>query len=381
MPFSGGLKPAGEARRITFENHGALSPAWTTDGREILFSDGSHLWRIVAPGSTGRDAKPQAIASLGENIWSLAISRRGQRLVYQHGVFHSTIWRMVAPLLDGAPASRNLKGLKPVNGPAPFISSTRNDSTPQFSPNGKRIAFVSDRSGNLEIWVSDSDGSNTVQLTSFGGPAVTTPRWSPDGGRIAFDSDAEGEYDIWVIRASGGKPQRMTTHPANDGNPSWSRDGRWLYFDSARSGDQQVWKMPANGGDAIQVTHDGGLAPLESPDGKFLYYVKSLISTELWRIPAEGGPATKVLGGLSNYLNLAIVDGGVFFVPDRGVAASSSIRFLSFATNKIRPVANFDEPLDLGASGGMSVSPDGGWILSTRFDQAGSDLMLVENFR
>src|ERR1700737_4418539 len=79
---------------------------------------------------------------------------------------------------------------------------------------------MSDRSGNLEIWVCDSDGSNALQLTSFGGPQATTPRWSPDGGRIAFDSDAEGEYDIWVIGANGGKPQRMTTHPANDGNPS-----------------------------------------------------------------------------------------------------------------------------------------------------------------
>ena len=86
---------------------------------------------------------------------------------------------------------------------------------------------MSYRSGNMEVWVSDSDGSNSIQLTSFNGPKVTTPRWSPDGGRIAFDSDAEGEFDVWVIGANGGKAQRMTTHPANDGDPSWSRDGRW----------------------------------------------------------------------------------------------------------------------------------------------------------
>jgi Tol biopolymer transport system component len=124
--------------------------------------------------------------------------------------------------------------------------------------------------------VCDSDGSNPVQLTSFRGPNVTCPRWSPDGGRIAFDSNAEGEFDIWVINASGGKPQRMTTDPANDGNPSWSGDGRWIYFDSARTGEQQVWKIPDSGGDAIQVTRDGGFAPLESPDGKFIYYTKNL---------------------------------------------------------------------------------------------------------
>ena len=114
-------------------------------------------------------------------------------------------------------------------------------------------------------------------MTSFRGPSVTTPRWSPDSERIAFDSEAEGQSDIWVIGANGGKPLRMTTDPANDGNPSWSRDGQWIYFDSARTGQQQLWKIPANGGEAIQLTRDGGFAPLESQDGKFLYYVKGLL--------------------------------------------------------------------------------------------------------
>jgi Tol biopolymer transport system component len=237
---------------------------------------------------------------------------------------------------------------------------------------------VSDRSGNVEVWVCDSDGLNSVQLTSFRGPEVSTPRWSPDGGRIAFDSDAEGEFDIWVIGANGGKPQRMTTDPANDGNPSWSRDGHWIYFDSARTGEQQVWKIPASGGEAIQVTRDGGFAPLESPDGKFLYYVKSLVETSLWKIPVEGGRGAKVLEGLNDYLDLAIVEKGVVFVPTRDPA---SLQFFSFATNKIRPLANFDRPISLPMAAGLSVSPDGRWILCTHFVQAGSELMLVENFR
>ena len=209
---------------------------------------------------------------------------------------------------------------------------------------------------------------------------VTTPRWSPDGRRIAFDSDAEGgEFDIWVIGADGGKPVRMTTHPANDGNPSWSHDGRWIYFDSARTGPQQVWKMPADGGEAIQLTSDGGYAPLESPDGKFLYYTKSLLHTTLWRVPLDGGQAAKVLEGLSAYFNLAIVDKGIYFVP---WPSSSSIQFLDLQTNQIRRVASFERFLE----GGLALSPDGQWILyaghtGTRADQGGAELRLVENFR
>jgi Tol biopolymer transport system component len=255
------------------------------------------------------------------------------------------------------------------------MTSTRSDDSPQFSPDGKRVVFTSDRSGHPEIWVSGEDGSNAVQLTSFGGPYVTTPRWSPDGTRIAFDSNAGGEFDIWMVGVSGGKPQRMTTHPANDGNPSWSRDGKWIYFDSARTGEQQVFKMPASGGEAIQVTKDGGFAPLESPDGKFLYYTKALASTSLWQIPVQGGQTSKILDGLSNYINTAIVDRGVYFIPS-GSAAVGSIQFLSFATNKIATVASSDKPI----GSGLAVSPDGRSILFAQLDQAGSELMLVENF-
>jgi Tol biopolymer transport system component/predicted Ser/Thr protein kinase len=375
LPFSERLKPAGEARRITFENRGAASPAWSENGHSIVFSDFNRIWRITAPGSTGRDSKPQSLTSLGEQILGLATSHRGERLAYAHLIFHSNLWRLPAPVLDVSPNAHDV--IKPGSSGAPFIPSTRDDDMPQFSPDGKRIAFGSYRSGNQEIWVCDSDGSNSIQLTSFRGPSVTTPRWSPDGRYIAFDSDAEGEYDIWVISANGGKSQRMTTDPANDGNPSWSRDGHWIYFDSARTGEQQVWKIPASGGEAIQVTRDGGFAPLESPDGKFLYYVKSLVETSLWKIPVEGGLGTKVLEGVHDYLDLAILERGAVFVPTRDPA---SLQFFSFATNKIRVLANFDRPIALGPGGGLSVSPDGRWILCTHFVQAGSELMLVENF-
>ena len=65
----------------------------------------------------------------------------------------------------------------------------------------------------------------------------------------------------------------------------------------------------------------------------------------------EGGQATKILEGLSNYLNVAIADSGVFFVPARATAVGSSLQFLSFATNKIRPVANFEKPLGIAGLG------------------------------
>ena len=371
-----GPKATGEARRVTFDNSGANSPAWTADGREIVFTNRDAVWRIDA-GSKRPDTKPRQIMSLGGNVFGLAVSPRGQRLAYVHSIFQSNIWRAAAPTLDGSQSSGNVKSGKTL-GSVSLISSTRNDSSPQYSHDGKKIAFLSDRSGFQEIWSCESDGSNPQQLTSFGGPETSTPRWSPDGTRIAFDSDAGGQYDIWMVDASGGKPRRMTNHPANDGNPSWSRDGHWIYFDSARTGQQQVWKLPANGGEPVQVTRDGGFAPVESPDSRFIYYLKGLIGTDVWRAPIDGGQATKVLEGVSEYRNLAVLEGGLIFVPARN---TSSLQYLSFASGKVAPVANFDRPIALDALAGLDVSPDRRWILYTQFERAGSELMLVEGFR
>jgi len=372
-----GPKGTGEARRVTFENRGAYSPAWTADGREIVFTDGEgSIWRTDT-GSKGPDAKARQITSLGGNVIGLAISTHGQRLAYVHRMFQSNIWRVTVPGLDGGPSSGNGKSPKTL-GPTSFISSTRSDSAPQYSRDGKKIAFMSDRSGFPEIWSCDSDSSNLQQLTSFGGPDVTTPRWSPDGSQIAFDSNSGGQYDIWVVDSNGGTPHRMTNDPANDGNPSWSRDGRWIYFDSARTGQQQVWKLPTNGGEPVKVTFDGGYAPVESPDGRFIYYLKSLSNTDVWRISIDGGQSTKVFEGLTEYRNLAVLESGLVFVPSLN---ASSLQLLSFASGKISPLASFDRPISFGAVGGLAVSPDRHWILYTQFQQEGTELMLVDGFR
>jgi len=380
LTVSGRSSPVGEPKRILMENRDAEYPAWTTDGHAIIFSSGSteqgSLWKIVVSGSHSSPLKPEQLAPLGANASDAVISHRGNRLVFVNFSYRNSIWRI------SVSDRRKMKTPDAPNAEeraASFISSTRSQRSPQFSSNGNRIAFMSNRSGNWEIWVCDRNGQNAVQVTSFGGPLVTNPTWSPDGERLAFDSDVNGQWDIFVVSANGGKPQRMTSDPANDGNPSWSKDGRWIYFDSARSGQQQVWKMPANGGDAVQLTRDGGFGPHESPDGKFLYYAKALGYTNLWRVPVEGGTPTKVLESLSTHLNVAFVDSGIYFVPI-STTLGSSIQFLDLNTNRITSVANFEKRLNLGEASGLTISPDGKWLLYTQTDEGGSELMLVDKF-
>jgi Tol biopolymer transport system component len=266
--------------------------------------------------------------------------------------------------------------------PVQLIASTRTDHVPQYSPDGKRIAFISARSGSLEVWVSEADGSRAVQLTSMQAPMTGGgPHWSPDGEHIVFDSNAEGQFAVYVVSAEGGKPRRMTNHPSANALPGYSRDGRWIYFSSTRTGTWQIWKMPAEGGEATQVTRQVGWGnAVESPEGKFIYYTNYYPNdqgdTRLWRVPVGGGEEKQVLESV-RWLDFAVVDRGIYFIPKVHADGSSSIQFFDFNQGTISTLARIDKPLGTG----LSVSPDQRYFLYTQIDQSGSDMMLVENFR
>ncbi len=223
-----------------------LGMAWMPDGSEMICSSGSFtsygLWRV----SSSKGAKPRRLAVLSENARAPAVSRQGNRLAYMASKYQTGFWR--------------IDFREPGHDPgAPFklISSTRSDLAPTYSPDGKRIAFTSDRSGNYEIWVCNSDGSNAVQLT-FLGEATGGPRWSPDGQSIIFHTAEIGKNsEIYAVSADGGAPRPLTTGPASNMWPCWSRDGQWVYFRSNRSGSFQIWRMLAGGGKAIQITSSG----------------------------------------------------------------------------------------------------------------------------
>ena len=297
------------------------------------------------------------------------------RLVYVRGFSDTNIWR-IETSAPGAPASS-----PPVVG----ISSTRLDIVGDFSPDGRRVAFGSNRSGGFEIWLADPDGSNAVQLTSMGNTVTAAPRWSPDGSSIAFQSNLEGQFEIYVVPAAGGKLHRITSHPASDHVPSFSSDGQWIYFGSNRTGDWQIWKVSARGGDAVQVTQNGGFVAFESWDGAYVYYaVLSELSamvqgrptgpTALWRIPTYGGQPVKLLEGVISE-EFAVVKKGIYYV-DRHTG-EACLQFLDFATGRLMTVAR-----NLGTVRPLlTATRDGRTILYTREDSSGDDLMLVEDFR
>jgi hypothetical protein len=234
----------------------------------------------------------------------------------------------------------------------------------------------------------DRDGLNPVQLTDFNGPLTGAPEWSPDGRNIAFDSRPQGNPDIYVIAAEGGSPRRLTAEPSIDILASWSKDGRWIYFTSNRTGTFQIWKIRFQGGNAVQVTKTGGVFAQESNDAKFLYFSKSFYGPGLWRVPAHGGEETSVSETFPQdaAYSWGMRNDGIYFIAPAQPNATSpsvgkySIQFLDLSSRRTTTFAQLEKRPDVDHPG-FSISRDARSMLFTQIDQSGSDIMLVENFR
>jgi dipeptidyl aminopeptidase/acylaminoacyl peptidase len=218
-------KPAG--RPVRLDNRmPAFVPVWTADGTSVIV-------RVGDPRSNGGVARIRADGAGGlqrlgglDYATSFALSRDDTALVFSRGGQDFAVWRL--NLQDPATSG-------------PIVPSTLWDANAASSPDGRRLAFESNRSGASEIWVADASGDNAQALTSFDGPIAGTPRWSPDSRTIAFDATLDGDADIFTVPAGGGAVRQLTKTPGEDARPPGPPMGapstsRRIAEDGARSG-------------------------------------------------------------------------------------------------------------------------------------------------
>ncbi len=132
------------------------------------------------------------------------------------------------------------------------------DYDPSWSPNGKRIAFLSKRDGDWEIYLVNPDGTNLVNLTN-NKYTDTDPSWSPDGSRIAFASDRNdpgSDAEIYTMKANGTDVKKLTDNAYADGDPSWSADGTRIAFECWRDHNFEICTINANGTNGKRLTHN-----------------------------------------------------------------------------------------------------------------------------
>lgn len=364
VPLGADYRPRGEPIQLTDEPSGAANPMWKGD--EVLYvtiRDGARtLWRV----SYDDPLHPRLVESVGPIGSTLAISQCGKTLVYSDDAARENIWRL------------DLAGGKDVT---PTMSTRANDRQPEFAPDGRQIAIVSDREGQPQIWVFPSESGRPISLPPILGSQPSTPHWSPDSEQIAYQCENQGNDDVCTIPAKGGKVHTVTNNRARDISPSWSLDGQWVYFTSNRSSSYQVWKAPANGtdADAQQLTRGGGLHPVESVNGN-VYFARETSPATVWQIPRGGGEEKRVgdfeiLGCGSQ--NFAVGSEGIYYTSTTDPEHWFEVWLYKFATGK----SNLIQRIKKRYKSGLSVSPDGRWSLFAAFDVLGGDLYLVENFR
>jgi serine/threonine protein kinase/Tol biopolymer transport system component len=366
VPITGG-----EPKRLTFDSRQIEAPlTWSADGRDILFSSFRKglptLWRVSASGG-----EPRPVAGVGTMAYCPSVSRKGHQLIYQNRLRNDNIWGV--QLSDETHIKGSLSVL--------ISSNVGMNWRPNFSPDGKRIAFESDRSGYAEIWACDSDGTNCGPLTSLRGVAGT-PRWSPDGRHIAFEFHPGAHSEIYMLEVGGDPPHLVPTRSgAENLAPSWSRDGQWIYFASDHGeGRFQLWKVRPQGGSPIQVTRNGGVYGVESADQKFLYYAK-FEANGLWRMPLPDGQETEISNvmdstGGSDWYNWALARNGIYFL-NRAAEPRESIEYFDLATSKTTTILVPDRRADFG----VTLSPDERLLVYAQNDVYQSNLVLMKNFQ
>jgi Tol biopolymer transport system component len=349
----------GQTRRLTFENKPIRGMSWLPGGSDLMYAglrmgEAERLWRLPAYGGS-----PKEFMLSGRHANYPAVALSGSKLAYTNSPRVSAVWRAtLSP--DGASEERAV------------LRSNGRERWPEWSPDGKKIADISDQTGNAEIWMSDADGSNRQQLTHLGEPVqVKRVRWSPDGKTILFQGDGDNGPDIYTMPAEGGEPKRIVMGAQN---PTWSRDGKRIYFDTRG----QVWTAKADGSnpEALAKERMGGGQPIESADGKHVYY---RMRHSIWRVDSTGGEPEEVIVPEHDLMwtSAQPVKNGVYYAEWERSARTSVVSFYDFSTKKSTVVFRAKNA-ELVA---FSVSPDGKSILYPRVDQNETNLMLVENFK
>ena len=289
----------GAERAITHQHwNSSMGFVWLRD-MSLLFvaaeetSSNLQIWHISYP-----DGEARRITNDTLNYYGLSASADGTALVTSVLESPTSIW--LVPVTAGKPTGENdgeafadadqAKEVNPINLTA--SSNWSGYARLAWTPNG-RIVFVSEESGNADIWSMNADGTDRKQLTTDR-HWDTAPSVSSDGRYIVFMSNRAAKENIWRMDIDGGN-QMQLTNKLVERDPVFSADSKWVYFTSWQTGIGTIWRIPVEGGEPTQVISDLSFDPAISPDGRLLAYSAS---GKTWVVPVDGGqPIETKYGG------------------------------------------------------------------------------------
>ena len=354
--------------RLTDDIVTDMDPAWAPDGGSVYFASarggGLNLWRMPVT-TSGAAAGPaeQLTTGAGDDVQP-APSPEGARIAFTVLGINSDIWR-----LPVSPQTGRVTG-----SPQLVVGTTRVESRGAWSPDGRVIAFNSDRRGDMNLWVrSLADGSE--RLLTHGPGGDYQPNWSPDARTIVFFSSRSGNAEIWAVRVADGALTRLTDDPSPDTNPFYSPDGRHIAYLSEREGRAEVWVMNADGSNQRKLYDGaaGGHFLRWTKDGKAVVFRAEIgAQTQVIAAPLARGPATR-LPAISSGAHMSFSPDGSLVLDVRN---HKSLWVHPIDGRPPYQIFEFPDPdvrIDYPA-----WSPDGRWVLFDRAATRSGDIWMLE---
>jgi Tol biopolymer transport system component len=255
---------------------GDLSCRWSEDGSTLYF-----VYRSQDTNGDGRlgvddEGEIYTISADGTKLTRLSDREAGYRGFYQPTPTPSPVtYGGRIAFLSGRDDNAEIYVMNADgSGQTRLTNNPAIDQNPAWSPDGTRIAFISLSDGNMEIYVMNADGSGVTRLTD--NPDFDrSPSWSPDGRRIAFMSLRDGNGEIYVMNTDGSGQTNLTNNPDWDGVPSWSPYGTRIAFTSNRDGNYEIYVMNADGSGVTRLTDNPAVdaSPAWSPDGRRIAFM------------------------------------------------------------------------------------------------------------
>ncbi len=340
-----------------------INPVWS--GSYIYFSSdrsgGWNVWRIPA---FAKAMPRQLTTGAGQDV-QLAMSADGKQMAFTILRQNADLWQLPVSSTRG----------EITGNPVPTIVSTREDSRGAWSPDGRKIAFNSDRSGNMNVWIFSLADSSLLQLTK-GTEGDYQPTWSLDGVELVFFSSRDGNPDIWKIDSSGKDLKQLTKSSSIEINPFFSPDGKHIAYQSDQSGRLELWLMNSDGTNPRRITNVGtrGHFMRWSSGGDMIFFRCSSGKQIVMKVSVNGGEPTSA-GDISGGSHIS-------FSPDQSmimdVIGHKEMWVSSLNGGKPKMVFEFDDP-EIRTDYPV-WSPDGKWILFDKFQPQGGDVWIMKNF-
>jgi Tol biopolymer transport system component len=368
-----GGSPTGEPRELFTGRSMSSGLAWLPSGKELIFCSADQAFYGPFNSRIFKLSAEQAAAPVpigfGSGCSTVAVSRAGASgratLVYATG--ENAKGRLYQARLDD------------FNDSAPLAPSSRFDALPRHSPDGSLIAFVSNRTGHAELWLTKPDGSGTTRLTE-NSHITSTPDWSPDGNRLVYGSGAlpteraGATYSIFIVAVSGGEPVRVPVTQSWPSDPSWSHDGSEIYYWSG----SELWRTRPDGSHASKVgEYPAHFVRPNVQGGDHVYYARPSKPFAVWRTTLNNSKQEMLADGLLTPF-FAVTKKFAYYIQQ----SDSVLCARPLAGGPVRRIGPVRELTGMRRIVlGISVSPDDETVVFAVTGDQQLDLQLVRDFR